>query len=95
VEVRVVIRELLDVIFNKAVDVPLEHRAVEVKPEFLSSVFVNPSRQRGTTKGVDAQQFELALVKVVKTVAGKLMVNGDDRSRHCSWGRKFLKWLDV
>jgi hypothetical protein len=68
-EVGVIIRELLDVIFDEAVNVPFEHWAGYVKPEFLDDILINLFGVRRAAHAFDTKEFEVAFLKVVKAVA--------------------------
>jgi hypothetical protein len=69
-EIRVVIGELLDVILDQAVNVPFEHRAINVQAEFVGDVFVDFLRVWRATHALDTQKFKVAFFKVIETVAG-------------------------
>jgi hypothetical protein len=80
-EIVVVIGELLNEIFNEAVDIPLEHGARGVEAELFDDVFVNPAGQRVDAEGIDAKKFEVMLLQVMEAVVGKFI---DGRGgRHC------------
>jgi hypothetical protein len=42
-EVGVVVRELLNILFDETVDIPFEHWAIDVKSKLLNNVLVDPS----------------------------------------------------
>jgi hypothetical protein len=73
-----IVRELLDVIFNETVDIPLEHWAGNVESELLRDVLVNPLGIRRATHSFDPKQFKVALVEVMETMTGEHVVNSDD-----------------
>jgi hypothetical protein len=90
-EVRVVIGELLDVVLDQAVNVPFEHRAVDVEAELVSDVLVDLLRVWRATHAFDTQKFEVAFLRVIETMAGNSItdmsefwhesINGG--GRHC------------
>src|ERR1700730_3666651 len=74
-EVGMVIGQLLDIIFNETVDVPLEHRASDIESEFLRDVLIDLFRVRRAAHAFDAKKIEVALLKVVETMTRDCVVD--------------------
>jgi hypothetical protein len=85
----VVVGELLDVVLDQAVNVPFEHRAVDVKAEFVGDVLVDLLRVQRATHAFDTQKFKVALLKVIETMARNSIADASEfwhearRGRHC------------
>jgi hypothetical protein len=71
----VVIGQLLDIIFNETIDVPLEHRASDIESEFLRDVLVDLFRVRRAAHALDAKEVEVALLEVMETMTRDCVVD--------------------
>jgi Pyruvate/2-oxoacid:ferredoxin oxidoreductase gamma subunit len=74
----VIVGKLLDVILEQAVDVPFEHRAVDVEAEFLSDVLVNAFGVGRTAHVLNTEELEVAFFEVIKTMTRDRVVDGND-----------------
>jgi hypothetical protein len=78
VEVGVIIRQLLNVIFNETVDIPFEHRTVDIEAELLSDVFVDLFRVWGAAHAFDTEEFKVTLLKVMEVMAGDCVIDASE-----------------
>jgi hypothetical protein len=88
VEVGMVVGELLDVIFNKAVDVPFEHGTVNIEAKLLSDVFVDPFRVRRAAHAFNTKEFKVTLLKVMEAMAGDCVVDASELWHEASRRRR-------
>jgi hypothetical protein len=81
-KVGMVVGELLDVILNETVDVPLEHWTSYVESQFFSDILVDLLGVGRAAHAFDTEEFEVALLKVMETMTGEHVVDSDDGGRH-------------
>jgi hypothetical protein len=78
----VVVGQLLDVVLDETVDVPLEHWAGDVEPKFFDNVLVDPFGVRRAAHAFDTQELKVAFLEVVEVVTREHVVNSKNRGRH-------------
>jgi hypothetical protein len=83
-----IVGELLDVIFDEAIDIPFEHWTVDIEAELLSDVFVDFFRVRRAAHAFDTKEFKVALLKVMEAMAGDCVFDASEFWHEASRGRR-------